>query len=231
MDQQLKARLIGATVLVVLAVLLVPELLSGRKAGTVTADTAQARGTRSYTITLGGGITEGTEALPGATPEPAANRPAPAIAAPAPAQPADSSAGSAPAAQAATEPPIAADPGQPAPAPVARAPEPKPQAQPETAHATPAPPPPAAEPKPAPSKPTQGGYSVQVGAFGSSETARKLVADLRRDGYGAYVAPLERKGKTLHRVRVGPAATRDEADRLAARLKGKGLPATVVSGG
>jgi cell division septation protein DedD len=117
-------------------------------------------------------------------------------------------------------------------APVAQAaPEPKAQSVHTTAPAAvPAEPTPAAAIKPAEKAPASGGYAVQVGAFGSSDAARKLVADLRSAGFGAYVAPLERKGKTLHRVRVGPAATRDEADRLAARLKGKGLPATVVSG-
>jgi DedD protein len=71
---------------------------------------------------------------------------------------------------------------------------------------------------------------VQVGAFGSADTARKLVSDLKKDGLPAYVAPLSRNGKTLHRVRVGPESTRADADKLAAKLKGRGLPASVVSG-
>ena len=44
MEQQLKARLIGASVLVVLAVVLIPELLSGRKPPQNSVETA--RGTR-----------------------------------------------------------------------------------------------------------------------------------------------------------------------------------------
>ena len=72
---------------------------------------------------------------------------------------------------------------------------------------------------------------MQVGAFGSAATARKLVSDLKRDGFPAYVSPLSRSGKTLHRVRVGPAPNRADADSLAARLKARGLPATVVTGG
>jgi cell division septation protein DedD len=70
---------------------------------------------------------------------------------------------------------------------------------------------------------------VQVGAFGSAATARKLVADLERDGYSAYVAPLTRGGKTLHRVRVGLQPVRADADKLAGRLKARGLPASVVA--
>jgi DedD protein len=55
MDQSLKARLIGATVLVALAVLLIPELLSGRRdVEPVVDDGAADRGTRSFTIELGG---------------------------------------------------------------------------------------------------------------------------------------------------------------------------------
>ena len=60
------------------------------------------------------------------------------------------------------------------------------------------------------------------------ESARKLVGELKKDGLSAYVAPLQRDGKTLHRVRVA-AATRTDADRLATRIKGRGLPATVVA--
>ncbi len=55
MDQTLQARLIGATVLVALAVLLIPELLSGRKTVEPAADAgAAAPGSRTFTIELGG---------------------------------------------------------------------------------------------------------------------------------------------------------------------------------
>ena len=55
MEDALKARLIGATVLVALAVLLIPELLSGRKpAEPVAAQAGAGRGTRTFTIELGG---------------------------------------------------------------------------------------------------------------------------------------------------------------------------------
>jgi DedD protein len=74
-----------------------------------------------------------------------------------------------------------------------------------------------------------GRWAVQVGAFGSATSADKLIGDLKRAGFSAYEAPLSRSGKTLHRVRVGPEAERAEAERLAARLKDRGLPATVVA--
>jgi DedD protein len=69
---------------------------------------------------------------------------------------------------------------------------------------------------------------VQVGAFGSADTARKLVADLGGTGYRAFVSPVARGGKTLHRVRVGPEPEKAGAERLAQQLKARGLPATVV---
>jgi cell division septation protein DedD len=47
----------------------------------------------------------------------------------------------------------------------------------------------------------------------------------------AYIAPLSKSGKTLHRVRAGPVPDRAAADKLAARLKARGLPVSVVSGG
>jgi len=58
MDRSLKARLIGASVLVLVVVLVVPELLSGRKAATTetpgAADSTLNNGpTRTYTIELG----------------------------------------------------------------------------------------------------------------------------------------------------------------------------------
>jgi DedD protein len=101
-------------------------------------------------------------------------------------------------------------------APPARAPEARPAA---------------IEPAVQPVAPPKGAFSVQVGAFGSEATARKLVADLKADGMPAYIAPLSKSGKTLHRVRAGPVPDRAAADKLAARLKARGLPVSVVSGG
>ena len=79
-------------------------------------------------------------------------------------------------------------------------------------------------------RPATGGYVVQVGAFGSLASARKLARDLEKDGYRAFVAsPITRGGKTLHPVRVGPEADRPAADRLAGRLKARGLPTAIVA--
>ena len=79
------------------------------------------------------------------------------------------------------------------------------------------------------SRPTRGTWSVQVGAFGSTESARKLVEQLEADGFSAYVSSVDRNGKKLHRVRVGPEPARAAADALAGRLKTRGLPVSLVA--
>jgi cell division septation protein DedD len=234
MEDALKARLIGATVLVGLAVLLIPELLSGRKpAEQATAQAGASRGTRTFTIELG--ATPGNSVL---TED--ASKPAPAPAPPSqpvPRQASEPGAGAAvEAAGAATDvqstgestesspqPASAALVVEPAPEAVARpAAESKPA---ESAPAESAP----AESAPAQIVPARGGWAVQVGAFGSAEAANKLVGQLRSADFAAYVAPVSRSGRTLHRVRVGPVTARAGAEALVPALKARGLPATVVA--
>jgi DedD protein len=213
MDESLKARLIGAAVLVALAVLLIPELLSGRKtAEPQPADSAEARGTRTFTIELNGGTAAGDL------------QPPPVVEAPAPAP--------APSPVAVVEPPTVERPvaaaAESGPAP---APEPVAHREPATVASVPqaVPDMPPVETAPAPAAVTRGGWAVQVGAFGSATAAQRLVKDLQGAGFPAYVSPVTRSGKTLHRVRVGPEAGREDANRLAERLKGRGLPTAVVA--
>ncbi len=212
MDQSLQARLIGATVLVALAVLLIPELLSGRKTVEPVADEgATDRGTRSFTIELGG---PGGRAAALPSPSPAPIAPAKRAAAPPHTNLASTEATASGAAQA--DPSVATARTMPRVAP-------PPVADDAPAAATPRPPPPSTT-----EAISAGDWVVQVGAFGSAEAARRLVEDLKASGYAAQVAPVTRSGRTLHRVRVGPASERPAADQLAARLKTRGLPAAVV---
>src|SRR5687767_12231087 len=69
MDQALKARLIGAVILVIVAVLVIPELLSGRKADQPIGKAAAGSGD-SRTITIELGAPE-----PQATPSPTPSQP------------------------------------------------------------------------------------------------------------------------------------------------------------
>lgn len=216
MDQTLQARLIGATVLVALAVLLIPELLSGRKTvEPAVEEGAAAKGTRSFTIELGspGGSTS-VPAPPSASATATASR-APAAPTGEPETPDES-----PGIVASVEPPDTGAASGPA-----QSPPPEQTAEPG---ATPAP---AAQPAPVPVTGTAraGGWVVQVGAFGSADAARSLVEELSAAGFEAHLAPVTRSGRTLHRVRVGPVAGRPAADQLAERLKGRGLPAAVVA--
>jgi cell division septation protein DedD len=223
MDDQLKARLIGAVILVALAVLLIPELLSGRKPESTAAESGRdGRGTRTYTIDLTGAAPAQPTPTPTPTPTPRPEerpRPPEMAATPPPAEApvvAEASTSQATATQ--------APPAQTAPVrPVATAPASS--APPKAATSAPAPAVEHTTTKPV----VKGGWVVQVGAFGSPSTAGKLASDLKSAGYPAFVSPISRGGKTLHRVRVGPVPGRADADALAVRLKARKLPVTVVA--
>ena len=227
MDEALKARLIGAAVLVAVAVLLIPELLSGRKPTEQAAgEVAGAPGKRIITIDLGGvpGNPAGS-GTGGNAPAAAALSPPPALPPVTPEPSTQGSPAAAPADGPAAEPPAA---GEQQPTPAASSPAATSVAATPTAGAA-APAPVRATPSPgAAQRPASGGWAVQVGAFGSVATANGMVSKLQAEGYHAFVAPIQRGGKTLHRVRVGPEAEKAGAERLAGQLKAKGLPATVV---
>ena len=70
---------------------------------------------------------------------------------------------------------------------------------------------------------------VQVGTFGQKANAERLVKDLRAKGFDAFVSELERSGKLLYRVRVGPAGTREAAADLARRLAAAGQAGQLVA--
>lgn len=63
------------------------------------------------------------------------------------------------------------------------------------------------------------GLAVQVGAFAQSDSAEALARSLREEGFPVYVFASAEPGDARWRVRVGPLATRAEAERTAARLK------------
>ncbi len=254
MDDQLKARLIGAAVLVAIAVLFIPELLSGRRPDSAPGE-ATGRGTRTVVIdlnkpgapTLEPSMPSASTALPPGQVLPSA---APPAATPTPqsasASEPETVAAAGATAHEASAPPPAGKPAvevkgpstsaAPAATATSSAATGTPAATSKPPAATPKSPPPAAtapartvESVPPKSKVKSGGWAVQVGAFGSAAAANKLVIELGAAGYPAYVSPIVRGGKTLHRVRVGPEPVRGDADKLAARLKGRNLPATVVA--
>ena len=65
---------------------------------------------------------------------------------------------------------------------------------------------------------------IQVGAFGDTDNAVKLVARLRRSGVANSFIVTSTEGRDpLHRVRVGPLASAAEFDRISADLRELGL--------
>jgi DedD protein len=76
---------------------------------------------------------------------------------------------------------------------------------------------------------TTGMWAVQLGSFSNKDNAEKLAADLRKQGYAAFLSQTQTGARTLHRVRIGPQKDRDSAESMAARLlkvghKGQVLP-------
>ena len=62
-------------------------------------------------------------------------------------------------------------------------------------------------------------WVVQMGSFSSQENARKLHKQLQQAGYSAVVAPREKNGSTAYRVRITPVLSRAEADRLLKKIQ------------
>ncbi|MDP2166242.1 MAG: SPOR domain-containing protein [Hydrogenophaga sp.] len=70
---------------------------------------------------------------------------------------------------------------------------------------------------------------VQVGAFADATRAREVRLTLERAGLKTYTHVAETpEGKRI-RVRVGPFASKAEADKAAARVKALGLPAAILT--
>ena len=93
---------------------------------------------------------------------------------------------------------------------------------------------PASTPAPAVASPKpeagqQARFIVQVGAFADQAKANEVRSKLERAGLKTYTQAVETKDGTRTRVRVGPFGQRDEADKAANRIKGLGLPASVLT--
>ncbi|MBZ0071711.1 MAG: SPOR domain-containing protein [Gammaproteobacteria bacterium] len=97
-----------------------------------------------------------------------------------------------------------------------------------TAGAPVAPPPPAAKPAPVPPAPTtapapasvpQSGWIVQLASLASKDNAMALRERLRGLGYTAFVEETKTAKGVLYRVRVGPELERTAAEALRDRLR------------
>lgn len=72
------------------------------------------------------------------------------------------------------------------------------------------------------------GWVVQMGSFGDESNASRLSERISAFGYSAAVTPYRSGGRTLHRVRVGPWESREEAEAVASSLGAHGFVAQVV---
>jgi len=209
MDRALKERIIGAVVLVVFVVLVVPVFLDGP------AGDAEIVSER---VLLPGQEPQDTKVV-------VLDReravPIPTISS----------------TQDATEANVSAEPENPDPEPVPK-PEPIVAAAATTSETVDAPAQeapvaePVREPQPAAAgngESSTGMWAVQLGSFSNKDNAEALAASLRAQGYAAFLSKLDSAGKELHRVRIGPQKDRQSAEAMAVRLakvghKGQVLP-------
>ncbi len=223
MDRALKERIVGATVLVIVAVLVVPVFLDGSPTN-APADApmieqridlpGQQSDDSVRTVVLD---RDRSEPLPARQTD--ANREAED-------EPASVEAES-PAAGTADAPAAA-------PVPVAAAPTPapsedeEPAEEPPTAEAADEP----EEPPPADAGPNNrsatGMWAVQLGSFSNQANADRLAAELRQQGFAAFLSRLQTPNGQLHRVRVGPQRDRASAEAMAVRLERAGQKGQVV---
>ena len=75
---------------------------------------------------------------------------------------------------------------------------------------------------------TTGMWAVQIGAFSDEDKAERLAADLRKQGFAAFQSPVTTDGGRMVRVRVGPQKDRESAEQMAERLAKTGHTGRVV---
>lgn len=81
----------------------------------------------------------------------------------------------------------------------------------------------------APAAAAEGRMVVQVGAFADVTKAREARLKLEKAGLKTYTQVAETKEGKRIRVRVGPFATRAEADKAASKIKSLDLPASILT--
>jgi len=196
MDRALKERIVGAAVLVLVVVLVVPVFLDGPPGdGEIVSERVPLPGQseqETKTIVLDRDRTDPVPSGGGNEPVQSTPQPQPVVAEQAPrTEPVGSS------------------------------------SEPEPAVAKPAPAQPAPENTVA-KESTTGMWAVQLGSFGNQENAERLAADLRKQGFAAFLSQLSTSSGQLHRVRIGPQKDRESAEAMAERLSKTGHKGQVV---
>ena len=184
MDRALKERVIGAIVLVVVAVLVVPVFLDGTStdaevvSSVVTLPGQNDQESMTQTVVLN---RDRTEPVPSSVSRPAESKPAPVI----------------------KDPPATTNKN----ALLSLNDDNKSVMASESA---------------------TGMWAVQLGSFSNQENAERLAADLRKQGYAAFLSRLVTDSGALHRVRIGPQKNRESAEAVAAQLAKLGHSGQVV---
>jgi DedD protein len=65
----------------------------------------------------------------------------------------------------------------------------------------------------------KGSFVIQVFSSADQVQAERISARLVAGGQKAYLSPIDRGGRTMYRVRVGPFKTRDEAQKVADKVR------------
>jgi DedD protein len=212
MDRRVKERLVGASILVVLIVLIVPELLSGPPAPAPVAVgprlpvSRTQEPVRNVTVDLATSKAPEPEAAAAETAASSAQPPEsrnadPASAASSAAADADASTGTGTDAHAAPSASLETA----APAPIS-----------------------GAVTKPAVAAKAGRAWAVQLGSFASRANAEKLVHQLKARGFSVYIVPGGSGASLRYRVRIGPMADRGSATQALAKLKSAGQGASLV---
>lgn len=189
MERALKERVIGASVLVIFVVLIVPVFLDGPSVETenmretITLPGQEQNGVRQKTIVL---ARDREQPVPAAKSDDV--------------EPEKTSAATEKTRFVAQTTPV----------------EEKPRAEPATGSA------------PSGKQSSTGMWAVQLGSFSNQANAERLAANLRKDGYAAFLSQLQTGSGRLHRVRIGPQKDRTSAESVAAKLSSKGHKGQVV---
>lgn len=231
MDPALKQRLLGAAVLVALAIIFLPMLFDGPApppppASQLPVDVPPSPDrplqTREIPIALPSRLPSADAPI-----APAADDPNRVATVDIPATPRTDALADAPVGSSA--PAAAPAPGTAPPAPAAAA------AQPASPSASTTSPTPAATTAPAPvaapAEPAGQRFVVNLGSYGNATNARALLGRLQGAGLRVYDEAIQLDGKPATRLRAGPFASRSEADAAAAaaRRVQADVPAAVIA--
>ena len=77
-------------------------------------------------------------------------------------------------------------------------------------------------------KAAAGRIVIQVGAFSDQAKVRDVRSKLEHAGLKTYTQTVDKDGKNTTRIRVGPYETREEADKVAARIRKLDLPVSFL---